>query len=173
MRRRGIGLAAAPAASLCYGPRARLGALGRTDDEYVTRVAYDVRYGMIWADTGEKLSDAEIEHYYEVLDTRGFSRTSTPELVGRRWGVPSGFAATEGTMPSTSALLPGEWDYVIDGAGPLPSPTAPGWEWPWPTDLITEPTSPGAAAATAVSWGWILAGAAVVGVLVAIAATRR
>lgn len=98
--------------------RPRLSALGqRTDDEYVTRVAYDTSRGLYWVDSGTRLAQAEIDHYWSVIRSRGLP-SGAPYIVRN----------------VTSLLMPGEVSLPPAPAGPgdvapLGSNGIPGWVW--------------------------------------------
>jgi len=105
---------------------ARLGALGqlRTDDDYVTRVAYDESRGLYWADSDSRLTQAEIDHYWSVIRARGLP-AAAPYIVGNVWA---------------SRFMPGEVSSGIPTPGPLLEPGyvaptvasgIPGWVWWW------------------------------------------
>ena len=100
----------------------RVGWLGQTDDDYVTRVAYAEDRGLYWVDSGTRLTQTEINHYWTVIHTRGLTEAA-PYIVRNVWT--SRFMPGEITGPSEipapgPLLAPGE----LAPAGGLPT-----WVW--------------------------------------------
>jgi len=104
---------------------ARLGALGqvRTDDDYVTRVAYAEDRGLYWVDSGTRLTQTEINHYWTVIHSRGLTEAA-PYIVRNVWTsrFMPGEISTPSGIPTPGPLLePGE---LASNAGGLPT-----WVW--------------------------------------------
>jgi len=101
----------------------RVGWLGQTDDDYVTRVAYAEDRGLYWVDSGTRLTQTEINHYWTVIHSRGLTEAA-PYIVRNVWGASRfmpGEISVPSEIPAVVTTAPGE---LAPGAGGIPT-----WVW--------------------------------------------
>jgi len=101
--------------------------LGQTDDDYVTRVAYDYNRGMVWADTGVKLTQAELDRYWTVMRARGLPAGAS--YIVRQYSPFTQFMPNDGggiSLPDIfgGPAAPTPTTPIVPTAGALPL-----WVW--------------------------------------------